>query len=155
MKLNICDESHNSSSSDDDHVPMLPPTSSSSSTGSLSPIEEEKTVSSESTSTEESKYLSSFCNSSLSSLTSDDSEFNRYKDILLKKEAKVEEMMRRNDNGATSTHSESTGRSMEDLVLNIGSAAPNNNRQSYESMSVTVPLQNSIIHFPDPPSYVS
>lgn len=80
MKMAICDELH-TSSSDDDNLPMLPP-SSSSSIISLSPIEEENnstSVSRVSTSSQ-SKYLSSFCNTSLSSLSSD-GQFDRYKDL--------------------------------------------------------------------------
>jgi hypothetical protein len=80
MKLAICDEAH-TSSSDEDHWPMLPPTSSSSAS-SLSPIEEEHNTTSVSTvsSTSRSKYLSSFCNSSISSLSSD-GNYDRYKEL--------------------------------------------------------------------------
>lgn len=79
LKLAISDENP-ASSSDDDHWPLLPPTSSSSSSSfseELSPIEEEgisesvSTLSTSTTSSTNSKYLSSFClNSSITSISS-------------------------------------------------------------------------------------
>lgn len=90
LKLAVCDENH-ASSSDDDHWPLLPPTSSSSSSisGDLSTIEEEKTSTSISTlstspaSSTNSKYLSSFLASSVTSISSisEDEESDSFKEF--------------------------------------------------------------------------
>lgn len=112
MKFAVCDENH-TSSSDDDHFPILPPTSSSSSS-SLSPIEEENNSTSISTvSTHNSKYLSSYCNSSVTSLSSDD-EFERYKEL----HEKCEHIEKRTEShGHCSKDTASTSESK--IVINI------------------------------------
>lgn len=69
MKMSICDESGTSSSSEDDVLPILPETSS----GELSTIEEshlEHDTGSESSGSSSSKYMSSFINDSMTSISS-------------------------------------------------------------------------------------
>ncbi|KAG5678186.1 hypothetical protein PVAND_007879 [Polypedilum vanderplanki] len=85
MKLTVCDEC--TSSSDDDQWPILPPLppTSSDDSSELSPIEEEKlSESSVSTCSETSKYLSSFLNSSVttvSSISDDESSYRRLHNV--------------------------------------------------------------------------
>lgn len=120
MKLAICDKIH-TSSSEDDHWPMLPPSSSSSSS-SLSPIEEEERISSSistASSSSNSKYLSSLCNSSVSSFSSD-GEFGKYKELHDKCD---EQVPRCSSKIGESSKSYGQGTSKDNVIINIVSSS--------------------------------
>ena len=152
LKLAVSDENP-ASSSDDDHWPLLPPTSSSSSSisGELSPIEEEilstsvSTLSTSPTSSNNSKYLSSFLASSITSISSIGSDSfkelgdNRTMNIKSQEAEGMNNKIESQINMATGSSSTN-----ENVVVNITQTAESST-QFDEHHSVIVSLKSIII----------